>query len=179
MKIEFDFGTTFDSVALNRMFEEGLMFGNEVFFSNIENTYEANEPVVNEIAAMSGYAAGILDLVAYYLVTIQENPQITFYQLNVVREFESDVANDWVAEWGLTPDIVRPPKGTGWEQYQGLAGYRLFADTFAGGDMLKGYMLTSAICKFTGRELASLAWPPQFAGSVHPRFLRSTNPIWP
>lgn len=32
--------------------------------------------------------------------------------------------------------------------------------------MLKGYRLTSAICKFTGREFASLAWPPAFAGSV-------------
>jgi hypothetical protein len=68
---------------------------------------------------MAGYAAGILDYLEFIATLVKDCPKMTFAQLEVVYLFEQAIDHgDLLMVWGITPDIARPPKGDGWEQYQ-------------------------------------------------------------
>jgi hypothetical protein len=53
------------------------------------------------------------------------------------------------------------------ERYLGLEGYKKFSESWAGKDMLKGYILLSAVCKFTKDvNFEDFGWEAAFPGTT-------------
>ena len=75
----------------------------------------------------------------------------------------------WEAQFlGTTGQFETLRKEVSNDSYKGLDGYVAFSKEHANGDMQKGYMLMSALCKFEGVDFEHvLKWPPQFAGTAN------------
>ena len=75
----------------------------------------------------------------------------------------------WEAQFqGTTGQFETLRKELSNDSFKGLDGYVAFSKEHANGDMQKGYMLMSALCKFEGVDFEHvLKWPPQFAGTAN------------
>lgn len=106
----------------NLAFDHGMVNGGDQVDYWISDEWldveEFDEPLIESVLSLTGHAYGMLNVLDFWAELVAQNPKITVAQAQVVMAFETAVEHGWVAEWGLTPDIVRPPKGDGWEQYQ-------------------------------------------------------------
>jgi hypothetical protein len=75
----------------------------------------------------------------------------------------------WEAQFqGTTGQFETLRKEVSNDSYKGLDGYVAFSKEHADGDMLKGYKLMSALCKYEVVNFEHvLKWPPQFAGTAN------------
>ena len=75
----------------------------------------------------------------------------------------------WEAAFlGTTGQFETLRKEVSNDSFKGLDGYVAFSTEYAKGDMLKGFLLMSALCKYEGVDFEHvLKWPPAFAGTAN------------
>ena len=123
MQLDFDFGNIEVLINTSPLAETNFTYaaggGWEHVTSEIfDDPFDQNDLLSDVLISLGGYAMGLLDEVNFYAKIAAENPKMTLDQLPVILEFESAVKDGLLMDWGITPDIARPPKGDGWEQYQ-------------------------------------------------------------
>lgn len=112
---------TKDNPLQSNIFNQGALGGEDQVDFWVSDEWldldEYDEPLTESVLSLSGYAYGMLTLLDCWAEMTEINPKITVAQAKIVWAFEADIERGWVADWGLTPDIVRPPKGDGWSKY--------------------------------------------------------------